>query len=232
MHCGGREQRSGRRAVCAHLTSQYKDATKQPRTPLNVSLEVLHILQRHYVERLGRGLVVHFPWIVNGFFKAITPFMDPITRDKIRFDPTLTDLISPSQLEAEYPNGEFPFAFDIDQYFADLTETCCLAEDGTRQWTGEAWVPPTGRGIVWAKEQREKEGEQAAVAVPAATQAVAPAADAEAKEEEADTAKVATEEKKSEEAPPTIDEAKEAQALAAKVATEGEAVAQAPTAAS
>lgn len=50
---------------------------------MNVSLNVLSILQNHYVERLGRGLVLNMPWFVNGFFKAISPFMDPITRDKV-----------------------------------------------------------------------------------------------------------------------------------------------------
>lgn len=65
---------------------QYKDAGKQPRQPMSVSLNVLHILQNHYVERLGRGLILNMPWFVNGFFKAISPFMDPITRDKVSGD--------------------------------------------------------------------------------------------------------------------------------------------------
>lgn len=50
---------------------------------MNVSLYVLNVLQNHYVERLGRGLVLNMPWFVNGFFKAISPLMDPITRDKV-----------------------------------------------------------------------------------------------------------------------------------------------------
>ncbi len=66
-----------------HRSHQYKDANKQPRQPMNVSLYVLNVLQNHYVERLGRGLILNMPWFVNGFFKAISPFMDPITRDKV-----------------------------------------------------------------------------------------------------------------------------------------------------
>ncbi|PHH73518.1 hypothetical protein CDD82_5397 [Ophiocordyceps australis] len=49
---------------------------------VSVAREVLHILQNHYPERLGKALIINVPWIVWGFFKLINPFIDPVTRDK------------------------------------------------------------------------------------------------------------------------------------------------------
>lgn len=49
--------------------------------------QVLNILQNHYVETLGRGLIINLPFLLNFFFKGITPFLDPITRDKVSIPP-------------------------------------------------------------------------------------------------------------------------------------------------
>lgn len=119
---------------------------------------MLHILQNHYVERLGRGLVVNMPWWINAFFSGIGPFMDPITRDKIRFNPKLTELINEDQLDCEY-GGTYNYEFHHDKYWPTLTDFCCLVPaDGTRvDKAGNAWIPPSGNGIVWALQQR---GEQ------------------------------------------------------------------------
>jgi hypothetical protein len=45
--------------------------------------QVLHILQQHYVETLGRALVVNLPMLLSFFYKGISPFLDPVTRDKV-----------------------------------------------------------------------------------------------------------------------------------------------------
>ena len=45
--------------------------------------KVLNILQQHYVETLGRALVVNLPILLNFFYKGISPFLDPVTRDKV-----------------------------------------------------------------------------------------------------------------------------------------------------
>ncbi|BEJ11431.1 hypothetical protein CspHIS471_0108530 [Cutaneotrichosporon sp. HIS471] len=143
----------GQERLC--IIVDFKDAGKQPRQPMSVSMYVLNVLQNHYVERLGRGLVLNIPWFINGFFKAIMPFMDPVTRDKARFNPTLTDLVDPDQLEAEYTGGEHAFELDINVYLQHLSDHCCICEDGTRHFDGLPWYPPTGRGIVHAKETRK-----------------------------------------------------------------------------
>jgi hypothetical protein len=46
-------------------------------------MKVLNILQQHYVETLGRALVVNLPYLLNFFYKGISPFLDPVTRDKV-----------------------------------------------------------------------------------------------------------------------------------------------------
>jgi hypothetical protein len=42
------------------------------------SSQVLTILQDHYVETLGRGIVVHLPTLLNFFYKGISPFLGAI----------------------------------------------------------------------------------------------------------------------------------------------------------
>jgi len=49
--------------------------------------QVLSILQDHYPERLGRAFVINVPFILNAFYKMINPFIDPVTREKLKFNP-------------------------------------------------------------------------------------------------------------------------------------------------
>ncbi|WVQ95873.1 hypothetical protein IAU59_002972 [Kwoniella sp. CBS 9459] len=125
----------------------YKSATSQSNPSIGVARQVLNILQNHYVERLGRGLVVNMPWWINAFFSGISPFLDPITRDKIRFNPKLTELVPAAQLDAEF-GGDYNFDFEHKSYWQTITEFCHIAEDGTRvNDQGEKWYPPSGNGI-------------------------------------------------------------------------------------
>lgn len=117
---------------------------------------------------LGRGLVVNMPWWINAFFSGIGPFMDPITRDKIRFNPKLTEMVSPEQLDKEF-GGEYNLEFDHAKYWPELTSFCHLAEDGGRvDNEGEKFYPLSGNGITWALEQHEKAKKAGGQAAPAA----------------------------------------------------------------
>lgn len=45
----------------------------------------LAILQDHYPERLFRAYLVDAPWLFKGVFRAISPFIDTVTRAKLAF---------------------------------------------------------------------------------------------------------------------------------------------------
>jgi hypothetical protein len=60
----------------------YRSATLRTNPPISQAAKVLSILQNHYVERLGRAIVMNLPFILSFFYKGISPFLDPVTRDK------------------------------------------------------------------------------------------------------------------------------------------------------
>lgn len=65
------------------IVVDYKSTTLRTNPSIGIARKVLHILQAHYPETLGRGLVVNLPTILAFFYRGIAPFMDPITRDKV-----------------------------------------------------------------------------------------------------------------------------------------------------
>ncbi|KAG8830985.1 hypothetical protein FRC17_003940 [Serendipita sp. 399] len=64
------------------IVVDYRSTTLRSNPSISVAAKVLHILQDHYPERLGRAIVVHLPFILQFFYKGISPFLDPVTRDK------------------------------------------------------------------------------------------------------------------------------------------------------
>lgn len=85
--------------------------------------EVLNILQTHYPERLGKALIINVPFIVWGFFKLITPFIDPLTREKLKFNEDMTQYVPKEQLWKEF-NGELDFDYDHSTYWPALMKLC------------------------------------------------------------------------------------------------------------
>ncbi|WOO82131.1 CRAL-TRIO domain-containing protein [Vanrija pseudolonga] len=152
------------------IVVDYKSATSSKTPSISTGLKVLNILQHHYVERLGRGLVINMPWWINAFFSGIQPFMDPITRDKIRFNPTLTELIDPQQLDLEY-GGEYNLEFNKDVYWKTITEFCRITPEGGRVDPdgGNKWYPPSGNGIKYAVDNFKPAAEADAPRSPTAT---------------------------------------------------------------
>jgi len=53
--------------------------------PWRVSLATLSIVQNHYPERLGKAVNFKPPMLFEIFWRAIKPFVDPVTRDKLVF---------------------------------------------------------------------------------------------------------------------------------------------------
>lgn len=97
--------------------------------------EVLNILQTHYPERLGRALIINVPWVVWGFFKLITPFIDPLTREKLKFNEDMRQYVSPQQLWKEF-QGDLDFEYDHKTYWPALLKLCGEKRSQQR----ERWV--------------------------------------------------------------------------------------------
>lgn len=99
----------------------YKSCTLRTNPSISVAGKVLHILQDHYPETLGRALVTNLPFILNFFYKGISPFLDPVTRDKMRFNPKLLELIPKNQLDAEF-GGDYEFEFEPNSYWDQIVK--------------------------------------------------------------------------------------------------------------
>ncbi|KAL2207956.1 CRAL/TRIO domain-containing protein [Sarocladium strictum] len=103
--------------------------------PIATAREVLYVLQNHYPERLGKALIINVPWIVKGFFTIITPFIDPVTREKLKFNEDMTQYLPPAQLWSEDWGGKMDFDYDHETYWASLNELCRLRrEERLRRW--------------------------------------------------------------------------------------------------
>ncbi|KAG8219299.1 CRAL-TRIO domain-containing protein [Butyriboletus roseoflavus] len=109
----------------------YKTTTLSTNPPISVASKVLTILQQHYVETLGRAIVTNLPLLLNFFYKGIAPFLDPVTRDKLRFNPDLFELVPRSQLDADF-GGDYAFDFEFETYWTQIIDHCGIAPDGTR----------------------------------------------------------------------------------------------------
>lgn len=94
--------------------------------------QTLNILQNHYPERLGRALVTNVPWVIWGFFKMITPFIDPITREKIKFNEDMKIYVPREQLMKE-ATGDVNFQYDHKTYWPALTRLSELKRKAYRE---------------------------------------------------------------------------------------------------
>ncbi|TDZ68416.1 CRAL-TRIO domain-containing protein [Colletotrichum trifolii] len=102
---------------------------------LGQAREVLNILQTHYPERLGKALIINVPWVVNGFFRLITPFIDPMTREKLKFNEDMRQYVPEDQLWTEFSNGKLEFEYDHDTYWPALNALCKEKRDArTARW--------------------------------------------------------------------------------------------------
>ncbi|PHH71054.1 hypothetical protein CDD80_5552 [Ophiocordyceps camponoti-rufipedis] len=108
------------------LLINFKPTKKRQNTsvPVMTAREVLHILQNHYPERLGKALIINVPWVVSGFFKVITPFIDPVTRDKLKFNEDMRLYVPPEQLWSADWGGDMDFEYEHATYWPALHELC------------------------------------------------------------------------------------------------------------
>jgi hypothetical protein len=62
--------------------------------------------------------------LVWGFFKLITPFIDPLTREKLKFNEPLADFVPKEQLIADFEGGALEFEYDHSVYWPALHKLC------------------------------------------------------------------------------------------------------------
>lgn len=92
-----------------------------------MTLQMLHILQSHYPERLGLALIINVPFLVNAFFKVIMPFVDPVTRAKVKFNPSIFDdgfFTTDQVMNVQGWNGAKEFEWDHAKYWPALVNMC------------------------------------------------------------------------------------------------------------
>lgn len=116
------------------LLINFADRGKNP--SISTALSVLHILQNHYPERLGLALIVNIPFLVNAFFKIVMPLVDPITRQKVKFNPEIfkDGFFKEDNVMKEW-GGSVNFEYNHEKYWADLNKQC---DERTKAWF-ESW---------------------------------------------------------------------------------------------
>ncbi|ODV87287.1 hypothetical protein CANARDRAFT_174360 [[Candida] arabinofermentans NRRL YB-2248] len=107
-------------ALCVDFKKYPEACTLEPKVPsVSVGKQVLHILQYHYPERLGRALFINIPFIVWGFLKICWPFVDSFTKQKVKFDEPFSTFIPSDQLAVNY-GGDSNFEYDHENYWPEL----------------------------------------------------------------------------------------------------------------
>ncbi|KAJ7678888.1 CRAL-TRIO domain-containing protein [Mycena polygramma] len=114
------------------LLINYADKAKNP--SFGTARAVLNILQDHYPERLGLALILNVPFLLNAFFKLITPFVDPVTRNKMKFNPKVIEdgIFTPEMVMKQWWEGACNFEYDHEKYWPALIAMC---NERTKLWT-------------------------------------------------------------------------------------------------
>ena len=104
---------------------------------MSTSRTILSILQDHYPERLGLSLFINLPFIVTATLKIIMPFVDPVTREKIKFNPEVFEegLFPLDMVMKEGWGGRQDFEYVHEKYWPDLVELCeTRVKDWMKNW--------------------------------------------------------------------------------------------------
>ncbi|KAL1726068.1 CRAL-TRIO domain-containing protein [Schizophyllum commune] len=135
------------------LLINFGDRGKHP--SMRTAMTVLYILQEHYPERLGRALIIRIPFLVSAFLKMIMPFVDPVTRDKIRLNPSPVKegLFAPEEIMTEAWGGKAEFEWKHEEYWPTLIEMC----DAQRERWTQAWKELGGKVGVKEWDYKTKE---------------------------------------------------------------------------
>jgi hypothetical protein len=134
------------------LLINFADRGKHP--SIATSHTILSFLQNHYPERLGLAIFINVPFIVTTTLKIIMPFVDPITREKIKFNPDIFEegIFHPDMVMKEWWGGSQDFDYVHEKYWPNLVELCeSRAKDWMKNWKDLG-------GKVGSKEWEYKQG--------------------------------------------------------------------------
>jgi phosphatidylinositol/phosphatidylcholine transfer protein len=83
------------------------------------------LIRSHYPERLGLALIINVPFLVMAFLNLIFPFVDPVTREKVKFNPKVVEqgIMTPDQVMSEW-DGSVDFKYEHEEYWEELVELC------------------------------------------------------------------------------------------------------------
>ena len=106
------------------LLINYGDKAKNP--SFSTARTFLSILQDHYPERLGSSLILNVPFLLNAFYKLINPFIDPVSREKMKFNPRLFEdnIFTADMVMAEWWGGDRDFQYVHEKYWPALVSMC------------------------------------------------------------------------------------------------------------
>ncbi|KAE8377348.1 CRAL-TRIO domain-containing protein [Aspergillus bertholletiae] len=117
------------------LLVNYNETKSGQNASVGQAKQTLNFLQNHYPERMGRALIINMPFMIMGFFKLITPFIDPLTRQKLKFNEDLCQHVPAAQLMKSM-GGEVEFRYDHAIYWPTLNQIA----DQRRAAYRERWI--------------------------------------------------------------------------------------------
>ncbi|KAK1225009.1 Phosphatidylinositol transfer protein (PITP) [Marasmius sp. AFHP31] len=106
------------------LLINFADKAKNP--SMSTARSFLSIVQDHYPERLGKSLIIKVPFLVTMFFKLVTPFIDPVTVQKLNFNPKVVEdgIFTPDMIMKDGWGGDQDFEYKHEKYWPKLVELC------------------------------------------------------------------------------------------------------------
>jgi hypothetical protein len=107
------------------------------------------------------------PWYVSAFLKLISPFIDPVTKTKIKYNEPLTDHVPAAQL-MKASGGDVDFKYDHSLYWPALANMAAERKQQRQQrWEkagkiigeSEIYLWGGGEGSIGGKNGDGKAGE-------------------------------------------------------------------------
>ncbi|WVF70559.1 hypothetical protein IAT40_005350 [Kwoniella sp. CBS 6097] len=111
-----------------------------PPTSISAARQTIHILSAYYPESLGVCMFQDMPWIVKGFVNLMWPFVDPVTKSKVKIGSSEgREVIKDGYADAgqllKDAGGDLEIPYDHDTYWPALIETCLqLRAEAETRW--------------------------------------------------------------------------------------------------